>query len=54
MPAGIREEHSPAIYDDRMACIVSPLIAGHNIKMAGQQINNLTFTFVAPLGADDN
>ena len=42
-----------AMDDDRMARIVSSLIAGDNIEAIGQEVNNLTFAFIAPLGAYD-
>ena len=42
-----------AMDDDRMARIVSSLIASDNIEAIGQEVNDLTFAFVAPLGAYD-
>jgi hypothetical protein len=39
--------------DDRMARIVSALIASDNIEAIRQEVNYLTFAFVAPLGAYD-
>ena len=42
-----------AMDDDRMARIVSSLIAGDNIEAICQEVNDLAFAFVAPLGAYD-
>ena len=42
-----------AMDDDRMACIVTTLIASNNIEAIRQEVNDLTFAFVAPLGAHD-
>jgi hypothetical protein len=43
----------PAIDDNRMARIVPPLIPRDYIEALGQQVNNFTFAFVAPLSADN-
>jgi len=37
-----------------MPGIVSTLIAGHNVEMFGQQVNDLALAFIAPLSADNN
>ena len=42
-----------AMDDDRMARIVSALIASDNIEAICQEVNDLTFAFVAPLGTHD-
>src|SRR5437764_1155391 len=36
-----------------MAGVVTTLIAHDNIEALGQQIDDLAFAFIAPLGADD-
>ena len=36
----------------RVARVVAALIAGHHGKMGRQQIDNLPFAFIAPLGAE--
>ena len=38
---------------NRVARIVPALIARHNVETLGEQIDDLAFTFVAPLGAND-
>src|SRR5471032_467278 len=40
--------------DQRVACIVAALEAHHTLGVIGQPIDDLAFTFIAPLGADDN
>src|SRR5450830_250069 len=40
--------------DQRVACIVAALEAHHTLGVIGQPIDELAFTFIAPLGADDN
>ena len=37
-----------------MARIVAALIAGHNIEPFREEIDDLAFTLVAPLGAEDD
>ena len=34
--------------------VVSPLIPGHDVEMLGEEIDDLAFAFIAPLGAYDN
>ena len=40
--------------DQRVACIVAALEAHHTLGVIGQPIDDLAFTLIAPLGADDN
>ena len=37
-----------------MACIVTALITANHLGALAQEISNLSFTFVAPLCADNN
>lgn len=37
--------------DQRVARVMTTLIANHVFRTFGQQVNNLSFTFVTPLGA---
>ena len=37
---------------DRMARVVAALIACDDLELLSEQINNLAFAFIAPLGAD--
>jgi hypothetical protein len=47
-------EHEGPVADlDGVSGVVSALIANHNVEPLGEQIDNLAFTFVAPLGAYD-
>jgi hypothetical protein len=39
-------------HDDRMAGVVAALIPGDDIRPLGQQVYDLPFAFIAPLGAD--
>ena len=32
--------------------VVPPLIPGHDVEMLGEEIDDLAFAFIAPLGAD--
>ncbi len=41
-----------AIDDQRMPRIVAPLKSDHDFGLIGQQINDLAFPFIAPLGAE--
>jgi hypothetical protein len=34
--------------------VVAALETGYNVGIFGQQIDNFTFPFIAPLGADDH
>jgi hypothetical protein len=36
-----------------MAGVMASLIPRDYVEMSGKQVNNLTLTFVSPLGADD-
>src|SRR5206468_9867717 len=38
---------------DRMSRVVTALIADHDIETLSEQIDNLAFAFIAPLGADN-
>ena len=40
-----------AIFDNRMAGVVSALITDYIIGVLGQDVDNLAFAFIAPLGA---
>ena len=39
---------------ESVACIVATLIANNLLSMFGVDVNNFTFTFIAPLGADND
>jgi hypothetical protein len=39
---------------DRMTRVVPPLIARDDVRALGQEINDLSFSFIAPLGADND
>ena len=43
-----------AFDDDRVAGIVPALIAGNDIEMFREQIDDLSLALVAPLGADND
>jgi hypothetical protein len=38
---------------DRMSSVMTALIARHDIEPLGEQVDNLTLAFVAPLGANN-
>jgi hypothetical protein len=40
--------------DDRVTGVVPPVVAGHHLHPGGEQVHDLAFAFVAPLGADDH
>ena len=40
--------------DEGMACVMSALETNHALRMIGQPIDDFPFTFVTPLGADDD
>src|SRR2546427_10564779 len=47
-------QHEGSItYLHRVTGIVAALIANDDVKALGQQIDDLAFAFIAPLGADD-
>src|SRR5437016_2359778 len=48
------EHECPAIVDDGMSGIRSALIAHDDIRFTGQDVDNLAFAFIPPLGADDH
>ena len=39
---------------DRMARVMAALVARNNVRPLRQQVNDLSFSFIAPLGADDD
>ena len=39
---------------NRVPGVVSALIANNNVEMLGEEIDDLAFAFITPLGADDN
>ena len=41
-------------HHDRMARIMAPLVAGHDVGALSEQIDDLSFSFVAPLGANND
>ena len=43
-----------AVDGDRVSGIVAAGIARHDLEALGENVNDLAFAFVAPLGADDN
>ena len=42
-----------AVDDQRMAGVITALKADDNVRVVGEEIDDLAFAFVAPLGADD-
>jgi hypothetical protein len=40
--------------DDRVSGICSALVPGYNIRVFAQMIDNFSFSFIAPLGTDNN
>jgi hypothetical protein len=40
------------IYDQRVARVGAALIAHHEVRMCGENVDDFTFAFVAPLSAD--
>ena len=40
--------------DDGVTSIVSPLIAGHNVESVGDEVNDLAFPLIPPLGPDNH
>ena len=49
----MENERIPFI-DDGMAGIGAPLVPHDHIGILGEDVDNLPFTFVPPLGADDD
>ena len=43
-----------ATHGDGVSRIVPALVAGHAVESFGQDIDNFSFSFVAPLEADDS
>ena len=53
-PGRQQVQHERFVADlNRMAGVVPALIAGDDIEMFGQEINDLAFAFITPLSADD-
>src|SRR6185369_4087593 len=51
---GQQVQHKRLIADlDRVAGVVTALITSDDVETLSEQIDNLAFTFVAPLGAND-
>lgn len=48
----VKDETTP-VEGDRMSCVVSTLITRDTIKPIGEDIDDLSFSFVAPLKTDD-
>ena len=42
-----------SFHNHRVSGVVSSLIACHDVKLLRQPIDNFSFAFVAPLGADN-
>src|SRR5258708_25789348 len=40
--------------EDRVPCVVAALIASDDFEAVGKKIDHLAFTFVAPLGTENN
>jgi hypothetical protein len=52
---GYQPEYEFLLADsDGMPGVMSALISGNDIEMRSQNIDDLTFAFIAPLGADDH
>ncbi len=43
-----------AALDDGVAGVVAALAADHDVSVAGQNVDDLAFTFIAPLRADQD
>ena len=43
-----------AVAHDRVAGVVAALEADHEVGLLGEQVRDLSLSFVAPLGADDD
>jgi hypothetical protein len=41
------------IDDDGMTGVISAGVARYNLRLAGEVVNNLSFSFIPPLEADD-
>ena len=41
-----------AVGDDGVSGVVAALVTGHGIGLLGQIVNDFSFAFVTPLGAD--
>jgi len=54
MPDGISCSGFLALDDQRMAGVMAALETDDARCMIGQPVDDLTFAFIAPLGADDN
>ncbi len=39
---------------DRMTGVVAPLVARDDIRPLGQEVDDLSLAFIAPLGADND
>ena len=53
MPGRQQVKHKRSIADlNGMPGVVSALIARHDVEALGEQIDDLAFAFIAPLGAD--
>ena len=47
------EDESLITDANRVACIVAPLISGHDVESIGDDVDDLAFALVAPLGSHD-
>jgi hypothetical protein len=43
-----------AVDDDRVPCVMSASVPSHDGEIFGEDIDDLAFAFVTPLGADDD
>ena len=49
----VQDERVP-VEDHRVAGVVPALIPGHDVRLSGQDVDDLSFPFVSPLPADDD
>jgi hypothetical protein len=47
------EDRFLAVHDKSMAGVVAALEADDDVGLVGEEVDDLAFAFVAPLGADD-
>ncbi len=43
-----------SLHNDGVACVMPTLVTGDDVELFSQQIDNLPFAFIAPLGADNH
>jgi hypothetical protein len=48
------EDEFSLAYENRVPCIMPALITRDDVKVGGEDVDNFTFAFIAPLGSDHN